>query len=97
MFVFPLVTRSGGRGGSVGIATRYELFGSGDRIPVGGEIFSTRPDRLRGPPSLLYTGPRVFPGGRAAGAWRGVDQPPLSIAEVEGKVEVYMYPPSGPS
>jgi hypothetical protein len=32
----------------------------------GGEIFRTRPDR---PPSLLYNGYRVFPGGKAAGAW----------------------------
>ena len=29
---------------------------SGDRIPVGGEIFRTRPDRPWGPPSLLYVG-----------------------------------------
>jgi hypothetical protein len=42
---------------------------SGDRIPVGGEIFRTRPDRPWGPPSLLYNGYRVFPGGKAAGAW----------------------------
>ena len=43
---------------------------SGDRIPVGGEIFRPRPDRLWGPASLLYNGYRVFPGGKAAGAWR---------------------------
>jgi hypothetical protein len=44
---------------------------SRDRIPVGGggEIFLTRPDRLWGPPSLLYNRYRVFPGGKAAGAW----------------------------
>ena len=35
---------------------------SGDRIPVGGETFRTCPDRLWGPPSLLYNGYRVFPG-----------------------------------
>ena len=40
---------------------------SGDRIPVAGEIFQIRPDRPWGPPSLLYNGYRVFPGGRAAG------------------------------
>ena len=34
-----------------------------------GEIFRTRPDRPWGPPSLLYNGYRVFPGGKAAGAW----------------------------
>jgi len=34
----------------------------GDRIPVGGEIFRTCPDRPWGPPSLLYNGYRFFPG-----------------------------------
>jgi hypothetical protein len=37
--------------------------------PGGGEIFYTRPDRPWGPPSLLYNGYRVCPGGKAAGAW----------------------------
>ena len=37
---------------------------SEDRIPVGGEIFRTSPDRPWGPPSLLYNGYRVFPGGK---------------------------------
>jgi hypothetical protein len=39
-------------------------------IPVGGEIFHKRQDRPCGPPSLLYNGHRVFPGGKAARAWR---------------------------
>jgi hypothetical protein len=38
--------------------------------PVGGEIFRTHPDRPWGPPSFLYNGYWVFPGGKAAGAWR---------------------------
>ena len=37
--------------------------------PGGGEICRTRPDRPWGLPSLLYNGCRVFPGGKAAGAW----------------------------
>ena len=37
---------------------------SGDRIPVGGEIFRTCPDRPWGPQSLLYNGYRVFLGGK---------------------------------
>jgi hypothetical protein len=41
-----------------------------------GEIFRTRPDRPWGLPSLLYNGYRVFPGGKAAGAWRCVYHPP---------------------
>jgi len=32
--------------------------------PGGGEIFCTCPDRLWGPPSLLYNAHRVFPGGK---------------------------------
>jgi hypothetical protein len=32
--------------------------------PGGGEIFCTCPDRPWGPPSLLYSGYRVFPGGK---------------------------------
>jgi len=43
---------------------------SGDRIPVGGEIFRTRPDRPSCLPSLLYSRYRVFPGSKSAGAWR---------------------------
>jgi len=42
---------------------------SGVQIPVGDEIFRTRPDRPWGPPSLLYSGYRLFPGVKAAGAW----------------------------
>jgi hypothetical protein len=33
------------------------------------EIFRIRPDRPWDLPSLLYNGYRVFPGGKAAGAW----------------------------
>ena len=58
-----------GRDSSVSIAARYGLDGR-EIEPGGGEIFRTRPDRLWGPPNLLYSGYRVFPGGKAAGAWR---------------------------
>jgi hypothetical protein len=54
-----------GRVSSVGIAT---LYGLGGWNPGGGEIFRTRPDRPRGPRSLLFNWYRVFPGGKAAGA-----------------------------
>ena len=36
---------------------------SGDRIPMGDEIFRTCPDWPCGPPSLLYSGYMFFPGG----------------------------------
>jgi len=43
----------------------------GDRIPVVGEIFLTRPDQPWGPPSLLCNGYWVIPGGsKTAGAGR---------------------------
>ena len=42
---------------------------SGDRIPVGGEIFRTLPDRPWGLPRLLYNGCRVFSVGKAARPW----------------------------
>jgi hypothetical protein len=51
--------------------------------PGGDEIFRTRPDRPCGPPSLLYNGYRIFPGGKAAGAWCWRSTP--SSAEVENE------------
>jgi hypothetical protein len=57
-----------GRDISVSIATRYRLNGPGIE-PGLGEILRNRSDRPWGPPSLLYNGYRVFPGGKAAGAW----------------------------
>ena len=57
-------------GSSVGMVTELRAGRSGDRIPVGGEIFCTRPDQPWGRPSPLYNGYPVFPGGKAAGAWR---------------------------
>jgi len=44
----------------------------------GGEIFRTRPDRPWGPPSLLYNGYRVFPGGKE-GPGRDADPSPLLV------------------
>jgi len=67
---------------------------SGDWIPVGGEIFRTRPGRPWGPPNPLYNGYRVFPGCKAAGAWRLPPTP--SSAEVKEGVELYLYS-TGPS
>jgi hypothetical protein len=46
----------------------YRLNGTDIESPKG-EICRTRPDGSWGPPSLLYNGYRVFPGGKAAGAW----------------------------
>jgi len=42
---------------------------SGGRIPVGASSAPVQTGPW-GPPSLLYNGYRVFPGRKAAGAWR---------------------------
>jgi len=49
--------------------------------PRGDEIFSTCPDRPWGPPSLLYNGYRVFPGGKERPG-RDADPLPFSSAVV---------------
>ena len=54
------------------LATAWTVRGSN---PGCGEIFRTRPDWLWGPPSPLYSGYRVFPGGKAAEAWRWPPHP----------------------
>jgi hypothetical protein len=62
-----------------------------DNIPVGGEIFHTRPVCPWGPPSLLYNGYRVFPRLKQPGC--GVDHPPPFSTEVKERVELYLYSP----
>ena len=52
-----------GPGSSVGIATGYGLDDPGIESRWG-DIFLTCPDRPWGPPSLLYNGHQVFPGGK---------------------------------
>ena len=69
-----------GPGSVVGIATAYGL--DGPRIESRwGEIFRTCPDRPWGPPSLLYNGYGVFPGGKVRSG-RDADLSPPSSAEV---------------
>jgi len=52
-----------GLGSSVGIATGYGLDGPGIESRCGGDIYRACSARPWGPPSLLYNGYRVFPGG----------------------------------
>ena len=63
--------------------------------PGGGDFFRTRPDRSRDPPSLLYSGCRVFHGVNATEAWRWPPTP--SNVDVKGTVYLYLYTPFGPS
>jgi len=81
-----------GRDTAAGIATRYGLDGPGIESRLGGYTFRTNPDRPWGPPSLLYNGYRVFPGGKAAGAWRW----PLTPSSARVK-ESYTSTLPGPS
>jgi hypothetical protein len=80
----------GGRVILVGIATRYGLDGSGDRIPVGARFsahFQTGPGAH---PASCTMGTGYFTGVKRPG--RGFDHPPLSSAEVEGRVELCVDP-----
>jgi hypothetical protein len=77
----------------VGIVTRNELDGPGIESRWGREF--PHPSRSSwGPPSLLYNGYRVIPGGKEAGAWRWPPTP--SSAEIK-EVELCLYSISGPS
>jgi hypothetical protein len=75
MFFYPK-----GRDSLAGVATGYGLDGLGIES-WWGKIFSTYIHRHFTPPSILYNGYRVFPGGKAAGAlcW----PPTPSSAEVK--------------
>ena len=63
--------------------------------PGGGEIFRTCPDSPWGPPSLLYNGYRVFPGGKERPG-RDPDSSLPSSAVGHERVELYLYSPYGP-
>jgi len=69
-----------GPGSVVGIATAYGLDGP-EIESRWGEIFRNSPDRPWGPPSLLYNGYRIFPGGKVLPG-RDADPSPPSSAEV---------------
>ena len=74
------------------LATGWTVRGSNTG---GGEIFRTCPDRPWDPPSLLYNGYRVFPGGKERPG-RDADPSPLSSAVGHERVELYLYSPYRP-
>jgi len=74
------------------LATSWTVRGSN---PGGCEIFRTCSNLPWGPPSFLYTGYRVFPGGKERPE-RDADPSPLSSAVGHERVELYLYSPSGP-
>ena len=68
----------------VSMETRYGMDSPAIEPQWGGGNFRTRPDRPWSPPGLMYNGYRVsFPEVKRSG--RG-DHPPLSSAEVKGRV-----------
>jgi hypothetical protein len=79
---------------AVGIATRYGLGGPG--IESRWERFSAPVQTGPGVHSACYTmGTGSFPRVKRPG--RGVDHPPPSGAEVQERVELYIFSASGPS
>jgi hypothetical protein len=88
-----LFLSSGSRDSSVGIATCFGLEGPGIKSQWG-EIFHNYPDWLRGPPSLLYNGYRVFPGGKRG---RGVMLTTHPFLVPSLRVELYLHSPYGSS
>ena len=73
------------------LATGWTVQGSN---PGGGEIFRTCPDRPWDPPSLLYNGYQVFPGGRERPG-RDADPSPPSSAMVMKEQSYTSTPPIG--
>ena len=73
-----------GPGSVVGIATGYGLDGQGIEPRWGGEIIRTCPDRPWGPPSILYNGYRVFPGGKEKPGSDADPSPPSSAVVMKG-------------
>jgi len=73
VFIFILLQSTRWAGSSVGIATELRV----------GTRFSARPDRPWGPPSLLYNGHRVFPGGKVRPGRAADHSPPSSAAVME--------------
>jgi len=68
------------------------LDGPGIKSRWGGEILRTCPDRPWGPPSLLYDGYRVFPGGKERPG-RGLDPSPPSSVVVMKEYSYTSTPP----
>jgi hypothetical protein len=84
---------SSGPGNVVGTATGYELDGPGIESRWGDEIFRTCPDRPWVPPSLLYSGYRVFPGGKERPG-RDADPSPPSCAVIKKGWSYTSTPPT---
>jgi len=68
---------------------------SGDRVPVGGKTFRTRPDRPWGPSTSYTMDNWSFPGIKQPES--GVNNPPPFSAEVKERFKLYVCSPLQPS
>jgi hypothetical protein len=83
------------RDSSVSIATRYGLDGPGIESRLGQDFPKLSRPALGPTQPPIQLVPGLFPGGKAAGAWRWPPTP--SSTEVKERVELYLYSRSGPS
>ena len=90
-----LKNQTKGRNSSVGIATRYGLDGPGIESRWGARFSAPVQTGPGAHPASYTMGTGSFLGVKRPG--RGVDHPPPSSAKVEGRVELYIYSPSGSS
>ena len=88
-------TENAGRDGSVGMATRYGLNGSGIESRWGARFSAPVQTGPGAHPASYTMGTGSFPGVKRPR--RGVDHPPPSSAEVKERVELYLYSLSEPS
>jgi hypothetical protein len=77
------------------ISPLYPGDGSGDRIPVGARFSAPVQTGPGAHPASYKMGTGSLPGVKWLG--RGIDHPFPSSVEVEGRVGLYIYSPSGPS
>jgi hypothetical protein len=84
-----------GRDNSAGIATRYGLDVPGVESRWGARFWTPVQTGPGAHPVSFTVGTGSFPGVKRPG--RGLDHPPLSSADVEERVELYLYSPAGSS
>ena len=84
-----------GRDSSVGIATRYGLYGPGIESRWGARFSAPVQTGPGAYPASCTMGTGFFPGVKRPG--RGVDHPPSYSAEVKERVGLCLYSTSGPS
>ena len=89
------IPRRRGRNSSVGITTRYGLGYPGIESRLGRDFPHPSRPALGACPASFTMGTGSFPKVKRLG--RGVDHPLPSSAEVEGRVELYIYFHYGPS